>query len=972
MGDRTLLLVDGHSLAFRSYYAFAYRQDGGLRTSTGIPTSICYGFLNSLLEFLKRQQPDAVAIAFDLAAPTFRHKADDTYKAGRPETPADFIPDLKNLQRLLAAMNICTTTAEGYEADDVIGTLTKKAIAQDYAVKIFSGDQDLFQLIDDAKQVSVMHLGRGDKMGEFHAAEVVEKLGITPEQVVDYKALCGDSSDNIPGVKGIGSKTAAKLLAEYGSLENVLAAIPTMKGAVKKKLEAGVKAAQHSQFMAQIECNTPIEVELEHCQLVGFNVDTLIPLLEELELKRFISTIDKIQVKLGGEPIDPDSKSNNKPKKIATKVKNSGQSDQSDDDLWFDFEEPDPDAMDTAQSIEAIALDVQIIDTEAKLNELINKIKTATQPVAWDTETTSLNPRQAEIVGIGCCWGDTIADVAYIPLRHLISAENTENTDNTDAAEKDPETANSQNLDPDIAIAALRPILESNQYAKVFQNAKYDRLVFRNAGIMVQGVVFDTMIASYVVDPEASHNLSDMSRQYLQINPVGYKELVGKRKSIAEVEIAAVAQYCGCDAYTTYKIKPILQAKLEAEPDLLKLFQEIELPLEPVLAEMEWTGIRIDKDYLANFSQELETDLESIAAKSYAAVGREFNLNSPKQLSEILLERLGEKFTKKSRKSKTGYSTDINVLHKLQGEDELIDLMIEHRSLAKLKSTYVDALPALVDSRSDRVHTDYNQTVAATGRLSSSNPNLQNIPIRTAFSRRIRAGFLPEQDWLLVSADYSQIELRILAHLAQEPELVKAYNQGDDVHTLTAQLLLEKEEISSEERRLAKIINYGVIYGMGARKFNRETGVSVKEAQQFIDAFYQRYAKIFEYMQTAETEAEAKGYVTTVAGRRRYFRDLKRMNGYRKAALLRSAVNTPIQGTSADIIKIAMVSLHELMQAYEARLLLQVHDELVFEVPEAELDELLPLIKSTMESALPLSVPLVVDVHVGKNWMEAK
>jgi DNA polymerase-1 len=364
--------------------------------------------------------------------------------------------------------------------------------------------------------------------------------------------------------------------------------------------------------------------------------------------------------------------------------------------------------------------------------------------------------------------------------------------------------------------------------------------------------------------------------------------------------------------------------------------------------------------------------LEAIATSAYTSAGKEFNLNSPKQLSEILLELLGDRFTKKSRKSKTGYSTDVAVLNKLQGEHPLIDAILEHRTLAKLKSTYVDALPALVNPKTQRIHTDFNQTVTTTGRLSSSNPNLQNIPIRTSFSRRIRAGFLPEMGWSLVSADYSQIELRILAHLSQEPELVKAYNQGDDVHTRTAQILLEKNEISSEERRLAKIINYGVIYGMGAQKFSRETGVSVSEAKKFIDAFNNRYARIFSYMQGVETEVEQKGFVTTVTGRRRYFREIKHLSGQHRAAALRSAVNAPIQGTSADIIKIAMIKLHELLQNYQTRLLLQVHDELVFEVPPHELEELQSLIKSVMESAMPLSVPLVVEVHAGRNWMEAK
>ncbi|MCA6604618.1 MAG: DNA polymerase I, partial [Pseudanabaena sp. M007S1SP1A06QC] len=438
------------------------------------------------------------------------------------------------------------------------------------------------------------------------------------------------------------------------------------------------------------------------------------------------------------------------------------------------------------------------------------------------------------------------------------------------------------------------------------------------------------------------------------------------------VDIPSVAQYCGMDTYITYRIQPILQEKLKVVPELWKLFQNVEMPLESILAEMEWHGIRIDKDYLGVFSKELEKDLDALAIAAYAEAGQEFNLNSPKQLSEILVELLGEKFTKKSRKSKTGYSTDVAVLNKLEGEHPLIDTILENRTLAKLKSTYVDALPSLIQTKTGRVHTDFNQTVTATGRLSSSNPNLQNIPIRTAFSRRIRAGFLPQEDWILMAADYSQIELRILAHLSQEPELMRAFNAGEDVHRVTAQLLLEKEEVNSEERRLAKIINYGVIYGMGAQKFSRDIGVPVKQAKQFIEKFNQRYERIFTYMQSVEVEAERDGYVKTVLGRRRYFRNLKDMTGYQKAALLRSAVNAPIQGTSADIVKLAMLRVHEILKDYQAQLLLQVHDELVFEVPPDEIEELQPKIKAAMESALDLSVKLEVDIHTGKNWMEAK
>ncbi len=916
------LIVDGHSLAFRSYYAFAYRGEGGLRTSTGIPTSVTYGFLKSLLDILAKEKPRAVAIAFDLGEPTFRHSADQNYKAGRPETPPDFLLDMANLQGVLAAMHLQIVTAPGFEADDVIGTLVQLAIKAGYAVKILSGDQDLFQLIDDSKNISVLHLGKGEQVTEFHSGEVVEKLGIHPSQLIDFKSLCGDSSDNIPGVRGIGEKTAAKLLQEYKTLEGIFSNLDKIQKGIAQKLQAGKESAYHSQSLARIVTDVPLDVSMDAFVLQGFHRDHLIPLLEKLEFKTFMGKIAEIEAQLG----------------------NSVEDEREAEELWFDFQTTAPIPLQT------ITLDVQIIDTIPKLEALAETLRKCDYPIAWDTESTALRPHAAEIVGVGCCWGKELNQVAYIPLHHREGS----------------------NLELTEFLRVMKPLLEDSSSCKVMQNAKFDRLVLRTIGIELQGLVFDTMLASYVLDPEASHNLRDLAARYLHLDCLSYTDLVGKLPSIADVPLPQVAHYCATDAYFTFSLLPILQGELDKIPTLKNLFYQVELPLEKVLADMEWVGIRIDRDYLLQFAQEIEEDLAAIAQRAYALINREFNLNSPKQLSEILVALLGEKFTKKSRKTANGYSTDVTVLHKLQGEHPLIDLILEHRHLAKLKSTYVDVLPTLICPKTNRVHTDFNQVNTSTGRLSSSNPNLQNIPIRTSFSRRIRSGFIPAEGWLMVSADYSQIELRILAHLSQEPALMEAYNKNIDVHTLTAQLLLEKQEVSSEERRLAKIINYGVIYGMGAQKFSRETGIPVTEAKRFIDAFADRYKHIFNYMRQVEQQAERDGFVCTILGRRRYFRELKTATGKKKADLLRAAVNAPIQGTSADIIKLAMIKLQELLQNYQARLLLQVHDELVLEMPPAEVDVLTPQIKQIMETVLPLSVPLVVDIHVGKNWMESK
>ena len=973
------VLIDGHSLAFRAYYAFLYSRQGALCTSTGIPTSICFGFTNSLLQVIESEQPQYLAIAFDLPEPTFRHQADSNYKANRSETPEDFIPDLENLQELLTALNLSVVTAVGYEADDVIGTLAQQGADNGYAVKILTGDRDMFQLVDDERAISILYTdNKTIKAGKGYARvdreAVIERLQISPEQVIDYKALCGDKSDNIPGVKGIGDKTAVKLLSQYQTLENVYQNLAEIKGAVNKKLTTDQENAWHSQRLATIVLDVPLEVELSQCQLSKVEAQAAEAILQKLEFTKLSDRIQKVlttttspQKSLGNTGAKtPNSPSNGVQPKVTAQQKIA---------LFLQQEQPGQTA-NTALTPENKTpqqeLEVLIADDEVKLNQLIAILEEQTDPhnpTAWDTETTSLEPHLAELVGIGCCWGTAPGQTAYIPTKHQ----------------------QGQQLELEIVREKLRPILESDRYPKILQNAKFDRLVLRHQGIQLQGVVFDSMLASYVLNPDSSHNLTDLSFRYgLEFNALSYKDLgLAKGETIASLDISTAAQYCGKDCYATYGLYAPMQADLDRYPQLNKLLQDVEVPLESVLAEMEAVGITLNVPYLENFSEKLAIDLDTIEQTVYQSAGEEFNLGSPKQLSVILFYKL-ELDRKKSRKTKTGYSTNQAVLEKLKDDHPIIGYILEYRTLAKLKSTYVDALPALIRPDTSRVHTDFNQAVTATGRLSSSNPNLQNIPIRTEFSRQIRKGFVPQAGWLLVAADYSQIELRILAHLSQEAVLVDAYRKSLDVHRVTAQLLFEKEEITSEERRLGKIINFGVIYGMGAGRFSRESGLSTKVGKEFIDKYRQRYAKVFDYLDLVKKQAIAQGYVETILGRRRYFnfasKDLQKRQGaavgnidldaldfgYQDAQLLRAAANSTIQGSSADIIKIAMVNLHKLLQQYQANMLIQVHDELVFELPPEEYIELAPQIIQAMEQAVTLSVPLVVEMNSGDNWMEAK
>ncbi len=981
-----LLLVDGHSLAFRSFYAFSKGGEGGLSTKEGVPTSVTYGFLKALLDNCKGLTPQGVVIAFDTAEPTFRHEADEAYKAHRDVAPEHFFQDLGNLQQILEeSLDLPLCMAPGYEADDVLGTLANRAANQGWGVRILSGDRDLFQLVDDERDIAVLYMGGGPYAKssgpvEIRREGVLAKLGVTPEEVVDLKALTGDTSDNIPGVKGVGPKTAINLLQAYGDLDQVYAAVEQLEGAGPKakdpkgvikgallgKLSSDRENAYRSRMLAEILVDIPLPRE-PRLELGEVKSEALAGSLEELELfslRRQVASFAQVFSAHAPEVV------------AAAPAEMVHRGAPFTDSAASTGTPPRSGGIDNAPP----ALQPELISTAEQLAGLVKRLWAACDPaapIALDTETTALNPFQAELVGIGLCWGEGLADLAYIPIGH--QAELT-----------DP-----PQLPLDEVLTALAPWLGSAQHPKTLQNAKYDRLILLRHGLPLEGVVMDTLLADYLRDANAKHGLEVMAQRNFGYLPTSYGELVPKGATFAAVPIPQAALYCGMDVHVTWRLTGLLRGQLaELGPALPKLLEQVELPLEPVLALMEATGIRIDTAYLGELSQELAHTLERLESEAKTAAGVEFNLASPKQLGELLFDTLGLD-RKKSRKTKTGWSTDAAVLEKLEEAHPVVPLVLEHRTLSKLKGTYVDALPALMEPETGRVHTDFNQAVTATGRLSSSNPNLQNIPIRTEFSRRIRKAFLPETGWQLISADYSQIELRILTHLSGEEVLVEAYRTGDDVHALTARLLLDREPgapVSADERRLGKTINFGVIYGMGAQRFARETGVSQAQAKEFLSKYKQRYPKVFAFLELQERLALSRGYVETILGRRRPFAfdpgglgrylgkgpleiDLEvARRGGMEAQQLRAAANAPIQGSSADIIKLAMVQLHHQLAASSlpARLLLQVHDELVLEAAPEALEEVLALTRETMEHAVELAVPLVVETGVGANWMNAK
>jgi DNA polymerase-1 len=884
---RTLFIIDGNSYIYRAYYAIR-----NLSTSTGFPTNAIFGFANMLLKVVREKEPDLLAVAFDPKGPTRRHVEYRDYKAHRPPMPKDLVPQVPVIHRLVEAFRIPVFVLDGQEADDVIATIALQGIKAGLDIVIVTGDKDILQLVGP-------HVSVYDSLKErtYSPREVEERFGVPPERVVEIMGLMGDAADNIPGVPGIGEKTAQALIKEYGTIENTLARAPEIKRPKLRQslLEHG-DLARLSRELAVLRTDVPLTLDLDALSCREPDPSVLLALFREFELTSLIRHVM-----------------------------------------------PEPAATGTYSTVL----------TEKDLARLLEELS-RTKEISVDTETTSLDPMRAELVGIS--FSVTPGSAFYLPLGHT-------------GPQAPAQLPLRRTLD------ALRPFLENPSLPKIGQNLKYDILVLRHAGIEVRGASFDTMIASYLLNPSrSSHGLDALALEHLNYRTLTYAEVTGtgkKQKPFSEVDVETATRYSGEDADIALRLKEVLAPRL-VEQEVDRLFQDVEMPLMGVLADMEYVGVKIDAGFLRAMSKRLEKDIDAIQATIYEIAGEEFNINSPKQLAEVLFTKLQLPPVKRT---KTGYSTDVDVLEELSHTHPLPAEVLRYRSLAKLRSTYVDALPAMIDQKTGRLHTSLNQTVTATGRLSSSEPNLQNIPIRTEVGREIRKAFIAERGCRLLSADYSQIELRVLAHLSGDPSLIQTFLEDLDIHTRTASeiLGLPPEEITPEMRRKAKAVNFGIIYGISAFGLAQDIGVSNAEAKRYIDGYFARYPKVREFIDRTISQARDSGLVTTLLGRRRYIPELTSGNAAVRGFGERTAVNTPIQGTAADLIKLAMINIHRQLDARKllTKMILQVHDELIFEVPEDEIDQIKVLVKKEMEGVLELSVPIRVDMGIGMNWDEA-
>ncbi|HEX5158029.1 MAG TPA: DNA polymerase I [Ktedonobacterales bacterium] len=968
----TLALLDGHALFHRSFHAFPDEMS----TTAGEPTNAIYGFTRMLLDVLRIIKPDYLALTFDRPTPTFRHKDYAPYKAHRPSLPEGMRPQFGRIRDVVAAFNIPIYELDGFEADDLLGTLARQAEAKRVRTVIATGDLDTLQLVDDWTRVTFARSPRKGEFEYFDRAAVEARFGVEPAQVVDYKGLVGDTSDNIPGVPGVGPKTASKLIGEYGTLENILDHLDELTGRTKLLLSENREQALHSKYLATIVTDAPVTLDLEGARALNYDPDDARRLLYELE---FYSLADKLPRRLGDESAPTAISRETKPPATSVAARPiqpaAGVPDTLDataqlslfaaDELQALAEDGDvvapPVARPPAPKLplaSAHNTNTMVIDSAEALDVLARALASA-DIFAFDLETDSASELQAQMVGLSFSLGT--GEAYYVPVGHLADIEGNPPARQIPLAD---------------VLERLRTVFGDASVGKVGHNAKFDMLVLANHGVDVRGLRFDTMIAAYLLNPgRRGLGLKEQAFENLGIIMTPIDELIGKGRNqitMAQVPVRLAADYAGADADMTLRLMHKLGPALDAR-GLRQLFDEIEVPLVPVLTRMELTGMLVDKDFLRRMGAELEEQCSALVQDIYDAVGHQFNVNSTRQLGDVLF---GELKLPHGRKTKTGYSVDAEVLDGLRGQHAAVDDLLEYRQLSKLKSTYVDGLLDLINPRDGRVHTSFSQTTAATGRLSSSNPNLQNIPIRTEVGRRIRRAFLADPGAYLLAADYSQIELRILAHVTREPALVAAFEAGEDIHAATASRLFKVPlaEVQPDQRRLAKTVNFAVLYGQSAFGLARTTGMGNAEAVEFIRNYEQTFPLVREYVQNTLHQARTQGYVQTLKGRRRYFPDMSGLPVVQRQAAEREATNMPIQGTNADMIKMAMIALQRQMEelGLHARQILQVHDELVLEVPDNEVDLVAELVDGAMRNALVLSVPIQVEIKLGRNWYDVK
>lgn len=930
-----LFLLDAYALIYRSYYAFIKNPRVN---SKGQNTSAVFGFVNTLEELLRKENPTHIAVAFDPPGGTFRHDAYEKYKAQRQETPEDIRAAVPIIKEIIAAYNIKELEVPYYEADDVIGTIAKKAEKENIDVYMMTPDKDYGQLTSDHIFMYKPKFA-GSGFDVLDAKAIMEKYELSsPDQMIDLLGLMGDASDNIPGCPGVGPKTAQKLLEEYGTIENLLEHTSEIKGALKQRLEDNKEQIIFSKFLATIKTDVPVDFNKDEFARREINAEKISALFEELEFRTLISRV----LKTDGIPSNP--------------VRNTTTHEAIQGDLFAELLPPVDSSSDNTtvnysalQELKDIPHSYHLVEEEKEILELISTLSNQ-ESCCFDTETTGLDPIVSELVGMSFAFKE--GEAYYVPVPA-----------DFDEAKK--------------LIDKFRPFFENEKILKIGQNIKYDIIVLKKYDIHVRGKLFDTMIAHYLINPELRHNMDYMAETYLKYRTIHIDELIGAKGknqlNMRSLRPDQISDYACEDADVTLKLKSILEKAIEKQ-DLSKLFYEIELPLIYVLADMEFIGVRLDTVALGEYSKTLTIELQNIESEIYKLGETEFNINSAKQVGEVLFDKL--KIVDKPKKTKTGqYVTSEETLESIKDTHPIVNKILEYRGLKKLLSTYIDALPLLVDPKDGKIHTSFNQTVTATGRLSSTNPNLQNIPIRDAQGREIRKSFIADDGCSFFSADYSQIELRIMAHLSQDPSMVEAFNSGEDIHAATAAKIykLKIDEVTSDMRRKAKTANFGIIYGISVFGLAERLTIPRGEAKELIDGYFETYPKVKEYMDKCITDAREKTYVETVFGRKRYLPDINSRNATVRGYAERNAINAPIQGSAADIIKVAMNNIFKRFEKenIKSKMILQVHDELNFNVLENELDKVQKIVIEEMENAYKLAVPLRVDCGKGKNWLEA-